>query len=304
MNIRINPYLLLVIATLCWAGNFVLGRAMHNDIPPIAMNFWRWTIAVAILLPFVMKAVFKYKKIIFDNIWILISLSITGIAAYHCFVYVALHSTTTINAILMNSMIPFIVPIFSYFIDKSTVSIRQLLGIALSLIGVIFIVTQGSIETLTNLQFAFGDILMIFAAMLWSLYTVLLKRYPKELPPLVFLFIISSIGILLLAPFYAYELTTVGGFKLTINNILAISYIAIFAAVVAFICWNKAVPQVGANKAGLFIHLMPLFSSILAIIFLGEDFELFHLIGSLFILTGIVITVLKSSNNPEAVTNS
>lgn len=286
------PFFFLIIAVLCWAGNFVLGKAVTYNILPVTLNFWRWTIAAIILFPFVIKDAWKAKEIICNNWLLLIILSITGIATFHTCVYLALCSTTAINAGLLMAMVPFVVPIFSFATRLEKLASRQICGIVLSFIGVLGIISQFNLANIKNFNLAKGDIWMFIAVLLWSIYTVALKQKPIELKPIIMLFVITIAGVVMLLPFYIVELIISGGFEINFVNLLSIGYVAIFASIIAFVCWNKAVFLIGPNIAGLFIHLLPVFSTFLAIVFLKEKFQIYHILGFIFILSGIYLTVI------------
>lgn len=280
----------MILAALCWGANFVVGRALNNDIPPLAFNFWRWTIALVFLLPFSGLKVWQYRRIVRRHLPLTIMLAATGVAGFNSLVYTALHSTTAINAALMISTVPLLVPTLSYLFFKTPLTGRQALGTAVSMVGALVVIAHGNLAHILALDFSVGDLLVLTAAFFWSLYTAFYHRRPHEIPPVDYLVIISLLGILMLLPFYLHELVTVGGFPLNKINITAILYVALFASVIAFIAWNHGVVQIGANKAGLFIHFMPVFSAILAIIFLHEKLYMYHFVGVVFVSLGIILS--------------
>ena len=287
---KLLPFLFLILATLCWGANFVVGRALNNDISPLAFNFWRWTVALVSLLPFSGLKAWKYRRIVRRHLPLTLMLSATGVAGFNSLVYTALHSTTAINAALMISTVPLLVPAISYACFKTPLTGRQAAGTIISMIGALVVIAHGRLSHILALDFSAGDLLVLTAAFFWSLYTAFYHRRPKEIPPVDYLVIISLLGIVMLLPFYLHELATIGGFSLNKTNITAILYVALFASVIAFIAWNHGVLQLGANRAGLFIHCMPVFSAILAIIFLHEKLYLYHLIGVAFVALGIVLS--------------
>ena len=168
MTKKALPYLCLILATLCWGGNFVLGRALHNDIPSIALNFWRWTIAILCVLPFTSSEIWQHRKIVQQNLTIIIFLSFTGVTAFHSCVYIALHTTTAINAALMIATVPLIVPVLSYIFQKTQLTLPQAVGTTVSLIGAMIFITHGELSKVTTLHFVRGDLLVLIAALLWS----------------------------------------------------------------------------------------------------------------------------------------
>lgn len=287
------PYILLMLSTLFWSGNFVLSKAMSASIPPIALVFWRWLLAGLILAPFVMKKFLSNWHIIKKHIKYLLIVSFLGVTTFNALVYTAMHYTTAINAVLVNSFTPVIIFVFSAAIYKEKINILQFIGIVISIAGVFTIMTKGDFGVLLSLRFNFGDILIIIAATSWALYSVLLKSLPKEIDRLTFLMAIIVFGLIMLLPVYIVELKMGYTFSPGINEILTICYVAIFASVLAFICWNRAVREVGANKAGPMVHLMPVFGTILSFFFLKEKVYLFHIVGIFLVFGGIFTTGLK-----------
>jgi len=285
-----TPYLLLIVAVLCWAGNFVVGRVVHTDIPPITLTFWRWAVAGVALLPFAAGPLWACRSVALKHWRLLLVLASTGVVLFHVLVYASLRSTTATNAVLIMATFPVIVPIISLVLDGVGVTRRQAFGIAISLVGVAVVVVRADPAVLADFRPAPGDLVMLLAVPMWALYTVLLRRLPATLPPLAMLLAVTAIGLALLLPAYVWEFLTMGGIALRPANVVSIAYVGLFASVIAYICWNRAVVQVGANKAGLFIHLMPVFSTLLAILFLGEVLKPFHFAGIALIGTGLYLT--------------
>ncbi|MFQ5774895.1 MAG: DMT family transporter [Kiloniellaceae bacterium] len=290
MRFEPSPYLLLGVACLFWAGNFVIGRAVSDDIPPIALNFWRWCIALAILFPFTAAGLWQYRAAIVQNWRILLLLAVTGVGAFHSFIYLALASTTAINAALFMAAVPMVIPPIAFGLDREVLRRRQVLGIALSLLGVLTIITRADPGVLAGLRFNAGDLWMLGAVPLWSLYSVLLKRRPTVLPPVILLVSLMCVGVALLLPVYLWEFAALGGFAVNAASLLSIGYLALFASLIAYIFWNRGVAQIGASKAGPFMHLIPVLATAMAIGFLGEAFRPYHLMGVGLIAAGIVLT--------------
>lgn len=289
------PYLLLALSALFWSGNFVLSKGMSSSIPPIALVFWRWTLAGIILAPFAMRKFIDNWAIIKRHTKYLITIAFLGVTTFNALVYMAMHYTTAVNAVLVNSFTPVIIFIFSALIYKERITFLQLVGIVVSISGVFTIMTKGDLRILFSMKFNFGDILILVAATSWALYSVLLKSLPKEIDRLTFLMTIIIYGTLMLLPFYLIELYLGYTFSVGINELFTIGYVAIFASLMAFICWNRAVREVGANKAGPMVHLMPVFGTILSYIFLKEKIYLFHIIGIMLVFAGIFTTGFKFS---------
>ncbi|MCA1927110.1 MAG: DMT family transporter [Calditerrivibrio sp.] len=286
-------YLLLVLTSLFWSGNFVLSKGINQLIPPISLGFWRWLIAGIILLPFSVKFLLSDIKLIKKNILYINLLAILGVSTFNTLIYTAVHYTSAINAILINSFVPIIILLVSFVIYRDKPSFRQISGIIISMVGIFNIMLRGEITKIFELSFNRGDILVIIAAFVWAVYTVLLKSFPKGLHPLSFLQSIIIFGIIYMFPFYINEYLTVGGFTLNIKTIGSILYVSIFASVIAFIFWNRAVKEVGANKAGPFVHLMPVFGTILAVSFLGETLYIYQIVGILLVFFGILISTKR-----------
>ncbi|GFO58783.1 DMT transporter permease [Geomonas silvestris] len=287
------PYLLLTLSAFIWSGNFVLSRAMNATIPPAGFVFWRWLVAICVLCPIVIPRLRKEWPLVRANLKLVCVCGFFGVTLFNFLIYTAMHSTTAINAALVNSAIPVFILMFARLIFGQTVSLRQHAGIALSLAGVATIILQGDLGRIRTLSFNRGDLLVLLAAVAWALYSVALRRYPQGLNPFVFLFSISLSGLLFLVPFYAFEIHSGAVMNANTPTLLSIAYVGILASVVAFTTWNIGLRRVGAHVGGQFIHLMPAFSTMLAVAFLGEQLHLFHIVGIALILTGIVCATFR-----------
>lgn len=283
-------YLLLILAVLFWSGNFIVGRGIHNEIPPMTLAFWRWAIALLIILPFALRPILRQKDLIWRNWKILTLLAILSVANFSMFIYMALKSSTVTNAVLINSMTPIFIVIVSWMGFKERITLRQAVGIAISLTGLMFILTEGNLSKLISVRFGKGDMWTISAGISWALYSALLRKCPVEFDSLSFLATLIIIGTLFISPFYIWEIGTGKTMNFTHASIGSIIYVALFASVLAYIFWNKAIHTIGANKTGIFIHLMPVFSIILAMIFLDEKLRGYHIKGTILIFSGIFLT--------------
>jgi drug/metabolite transporter (DMT)-like permease len=288
------PYLLLTCAALFWSGNFVLSRGMHAEIPPLALSFWRWSVALAILSLFAVGKLWLQRREARRQARFIIIQGLLGVTGFNTLIYLAVQSTTAINAVLVNSCIPgadrgVLLALLSRRPHHSPGDA----GVLTSLVGVWLIIGRGSLATLLELTMNRGDLLVLLAAVLWACYSANLKRYPKELHPYAYQAGIVIVGLAGLTPFYLLERVSGTGFALTPATIATIVYVGLFASVLAFLFWNHAVRSVGPNKAGPFIHLMPVFSTILAVIFLGERLYPYHLPGIALIVTGIILTTYR-----------
>lgn len=293
MRLTLSPYLGLVVATLVWGATYVLVRSIHGEVPPIALNFWRWVLAVALLLPFSAAAVWRQRQAVRRHFRLLVMLSATGVVYYQCAAYLGLQTTTAINAGLILATTPVVIPLISFALDREVVSLRQAAGIALSTVGVVSIIVRGDPATLGEFQATPGDLWMVSSVFGWALYSVLLKRLGGGLAPVPLMTVLGLLGIVIMLPFHSWEYAEAGGFELTGQAAFALAYLAIGSAIVCYLCWNHAVAQIGANRAGLFVHLIPVFTVALALLVLGESLRGFHVVGALLIALGIYLTVSK-----------
>lgn len=274
---------------LFWAGNWVLGRALRDAFEPFTLNFLRWALATLILAPFALPALRAQAGVLRRHAGILVLLALTGVSLFHAMVYLGLRTTTTVNAILLNSSLPLFILACSWVLERERSTLPQVGGMLLSLFGILVILSRGEPGTLAQLDVRAGDAWILLAMPVWGVYSVLLKRRPPQLGGVGFLFLISLAGTLLLVPAAAVEAAAAPPRWPAAGEVLGVLYIAVFASVLAFICWNRGVAIVGANVAGFTLHLLPLFGTVLAIVFLGETFQAFHALGFATILAGVVV---------------
>ena len=284
-------FVLLIASSLFWSGNFFTCKiASLYDLTPFKLSFLRWSLAFLLLLPFTYKRIIldlnKYKK----NLPYLIITSILGVTIFNSFTYLSLQTSMVINSSIMASITPLLIILFSWLIFKTQTYFMQFFGIILSIIGVLLIISKANLNNLINLDFTIGDLWMLAAVFSWGLYSVLLKKIDSALSQLATLEVMIFIGLIFIFPFYFFESLNNSFLPKDSNEILMITYVAIFASITSFFAWNKGVSIVGANKASLFLHLIPVFSSMWAILFLGEIFSFFHLLGTVFIIFGIVLS--------------
>lgn len=291
------PYLLLTLSALFWSGNFVLSRGMHAEIPPVSLAFWRWAIALLIIAPFGLRRVYEQRELLKKHGRFMFFQGLLGVTGFNTLIYIAMQSTTAINAVLVNSCIPVIIVIISWLIYKERLSIKQSVGVLISLSGVLLIIAKGDVAALQQFSFNQGDLLVLAAAVVWAFYSANLRNYPEGLHPIAYQTGIMMMGLIFLIPCYLFELQTGKHMLLNISTILTVGYVAMFASVLAFICWTRAIREVGANRAGPFIHLMPVFSTILAIIFLDESLLAYHVKGMILVFSGIFITTFTFRKN-------
>ncbi len=293
---RLEAFALLALANLLWSGNWVAGRALRDEFDPLSLNFWRWLVAAALLAPFALGGLRGKGALIRRHAGILLLLALSGVAAFHSLVYLGLRTTTTVNAVLLNSTIPLFMLLCSWIIERERATRRQVAGMLLSLAGILVILSRGEPASLLRLELRAGDFWILLAMPIWGIYSVLLKRRPAELGGLAFLFVISCAGVLMLAPAAAALALQAGPRWPGAGPALGVLYMALGASVLAYICWNRGVAAVGANAAGFTVHLLPAFGTLLAILFLGEAFAGFHAAGIAVILAGVLLATRPTSS--------
>lgn len=286
---RLLAFFLLAGASLLWSGNWVIGRAVHDAFAPITLNFWRWLVALAVLAPFALPGLLGKRALVRRHAGVLLLLALTGVALFQSLVYLGLQSTTTVNAVLLNSSAPLFMLACSWAIERESATGRQVAGVLISLVGIVVILSRGELDNLLALEFHAGDAWILLAMPVWGVYSVLLKRRPPALGGLELLFVIAAAGTLMLAPVYLIEALRGAPPRVTPAGIAGIVYIAVGASVLGFVFWNRGVACVGANAAGFTLHLLPAFGTILAIVFLGEAFAPFHALGIATIIAGVVL---------------
>lgn len=285
-------YVIAALPPLFWSGNFLIARLMRDQIPPFQMSFWRWALALLILLPFCAAAIRADWPRIRGNLPFLALLGAIGVTAFNCFVYAALHYTTVVNAALVNALLPIVTFLLAYLILKQTLSSRQVLGILVSLAGAAIVICRGDLGQLVTVAPNRGDLLVFVGMSFWAFYTVLIRWRPAELQPLAFLGVTVAFGALFHLPFVAWEYGARGGFPATAQSLGALLYFAIFPSILAYIFWNRSVATLGPTKTGIFMHLLPIFSALLAVAFLGEALGGYHVVGFAIILGGILLVTV------------
>jgi len=288
------PYLIMILPPLFWAGNFIVGRAVSDQHAPLGLSFWRWFYATLIILPFSIKSIWMQREIIKKEILSISVLAVLSITSFNSLAYISLQYTTATNAILLNSFIPIFILIISALFFKESISKRQVFGILVSLGGVFAIVTRLDMEVLRGLEINRGDLWMLVAVLDWALYSILLKYLrPKELSPMAFLGIMMVIGTLVLYPIYKFDFFGESDIVWNKEMISAIAYIAVFPSIASYLAWNYGMQKLGASIGGQYIHLMPLFGAFMAVIFLKESIQPYHIIGALSIGFGLWLSIWK-----------
>jgi drug/metabolite transporter (DMT)-like permease len=284
-----SPYLLLTLCALFWSANMVVGRAARDVIPPIAFNFWRWTLALLILLPFTWRGLLRHRGLILREWPILTALALTGMTLFHSLIYLGLSLSPAVNGLLLFATSPLFFVLLAWLITGERITLGQGLGVLASIAGAALVIARGDLEVLLGLRFAAGDLWLLAGVILWALYSVLLKVRPAGLPPLVLLSTTVIIALVLLLLLYGLELWSGARLQLGARSLASLVYVALFPSVLAYIFWNRAVRAVGANAAGVTLQLMPVFGALLAVALLGERLAGYHWLGGALVLAGILL---------------
>lgn len=281
----------LLLAVLCWAGNALVARAFHDEIPPLSLAFWRWTLATCLLLPFVARSIWTHRATLRAAGWRLPVVAALGVSSYNSLLYTAAQSTEAINLTLVNTCLPLFTFIGGGLLLGEWPARRAWFGLSVAAGGLVYLISRGSWEAFANFAFKTGDLIMLAAVLVWALYTLSLRRWAGflQVPPLTLLGVLMLLGTPLILPFYLVELSHVGGFAPSLTNLSVIAYTAIFASLVAYLSWNHGVKIVGAAKASMATYLMPVFTAILGWLLLGEGLQPFHWIGGGLIFAGLLL---------------
>jgi drug/metabolite transporter (DMT)-like permease len=286
-------YAALALTALLWSSNFVIGRAVRDDVSPATLNFLRWAIALVVLVPVTLRDLRAHRTLLTRHWRLIALLGFTGIAAFQTIGYVALTTTTALNTILLLSLAPLAIVALSWLALGERVTSRQGLGLVTSLAGAAVLILHGDLSTLVDLRFNAGDLWMLLAVAIWAVYSVLLRGQPAEVPPLALHTTSVAAGTLWMLPAFGWQVAHGSGLPSGIAAWSAIGFIAIFSSALAHALWVRGVATIGPNRAGSFIHLMPLFGAALAMTFLDEQIATYHACGALLVLCGVVLTNRK-----------
>jgi drug/metabolite transporter (DMT)-like permease len=287
-----QPYLLLAITALCWAGNAVVGRLAAGHIPPVTLSFLRWSLAFLIILPLAWKHLVRDWAAIRAALGIMVVLSITGIGLFNTMQYWALEHTEALNTLLLQSAGPLFVAVWSLILLGDRLTPAQAAGIVLSLTGVLVILLRGDLTTLANIEFNKGDLIFTVALAIFGLYSVLSLKRP-DIHGLSFVGFTFGCGAASLIPLLVFELWSRPLMQLDTPNLLTLFYVAVFPSTLAYLCFNRGVQLIGANRAAPLFHVVPVFGSVMAMVFLGERPQLFHFIGFALVLIGVFVASRK-----------
>ena len=288
---------MLVCATLFWAGNFMVGKfAFLTNIPPMSLVFLRWSLVWILLIPFTYKEIIKFKGVILENLPLLLFLALTSVGLFNSFTYLALIHTQVINASLFNTAIPAIIILLCFIFKIEKTNKFQIFGLILAVFGILAIITKLDLDILLSLNFNNGDLIMIGGVITWGLYSAFLKKKKFHLPLLTLVHVLCTFGLIFIFPQFLYELSQGQIIKFNINLGYTLIFLALFPSIGSYYCWAGAVSIIGANRAGIFLSLIPLFSTIMAIFFYNEKFQIFHLIGAILIILGLFLSNKETKN--------
>ncbi|MFZ6047385.1 DMT family transporter [Pseudomonas sp. CR3202] len=286
----------LVVASLLWAGNALIARAFHEAIPPFNLAFWRWNLALALLLPFVARPMWESRAQLRRAGWRLVLVAALGICTYSVLLYFAARTTVAINITLLNTCLPMATFIGAGVLLHEWPPRRAWLGLAVATVGLIVLIAQGKITQLAALSFNRGDLIMLLAVVGWALYTVLLRRWSNyfQFPPLVLLGSLILCGVPLLLPFYLQELANGQSFEISGENLAAIGYTGLCTSLLGYLLWNQGVRVLGVAKAVLTNYLLPVFTALLGYLQLGEVLQNYHWLGGALIFAGLLLATRPS----------
>ena len=291
-----QPYLLLSITALCWAGNAIAGRLAAGHIAPATLSFLRWSLAFLVILPFAWKHLARDWGAIRGRLGIMIVLSITGIGAFNTLQYWALEHTQALNTLLLQSAGPLVVAVWSLILLVVRLTLAQACGVVLSLAGVLVILLHGDLTALSNVEFNKGDLIFTVALAIFGLYSVLSLKRPA-IHALSFVAFTFGAGAACLIPLFVWELSTQPLMRIDTANLLSLFYVAVFPSTLAYLCFNRGVQLIGANRAAPFFHVVPVFGTVMSIVFLGEHPQLFQFVGFALVLVGVFVASRKPKTN-------
>lgn len=295
---RLNPYLLLTLASLFWAGNMVMSRGLRTDLPPVALAFWRWVVAFLCLLPLALPHLRQQWPLLCRAWKRVLFLGVFGVGCYNTFSYIAVQYTTATSATLLNSFIPVVTSLLAFLFIGKRLQRPEVIGGLISLGGVLLLISRGQLDTLLGLALNTGDLWMLFAVLVWSIYTVGLQGRPQGVHPMLLLASLTVVGLAVMAPMYAWELAAGASISWSPAALGGILYAGVVAAFLGFVCFNLGVSAVGPAQGSLFIHLQPVFAAILSALVLGEVPQPYHYAGMVLVFGGILLSTRSTRALP------
>jgi drug/metabolite transporter (DMT)-like permease len=293
MNNQTKGAIFALCATLLWSVNMVIASGIKGHIPPVGLAFWRWSIACIVLAPFAIRSTIKNSLLLRKNIWYFILTAFLGITIFNTLIYFAGKTTSAVNLSLIAISIPLFILTISRIVFKEKISNKETTGILTIILGVLVLITKGSLQSLFQINFAIGDLLMLVACFFFASYTILVRLKPKEIPAKVFLFSVFFLGVLMLLPLYLWEHFFYKKVILDTTTVMTTTYVGLFASLVSYYLWNEAIALIGTNKTAVIYYLIPVFSGILAYFFLNQEIILTQIISMGFIISGLLITNKK-----------
>jgi drug/metabolite transporter (DMT)-like permease len=287
------PYLFLVLAPLFWAGNFVFGKPLLEALPPFGINLVRWVLACLVLVPLTLALEGRFPRPARHQWPTLVAMALTGVVLFNALVYLSLLYTTSTNAALINGTTPILTMVLAAAIGLDRLTGRRLAGALVSLVGVGWIVSRGSLAALIGLSFNRGDLIMLVAALTWAIYTILLNRMRGALSPLATLTIVAVLAVPPLGVIGGYELMSRPIGTITPTVVVGLGYISVLASVAAFMAWSVGIKGIGAARGSIFLNLIPVFTAVIAVLTLGERIGLVQLIGGSLVIGGVTLASLR-----------
>jgi drug/metabolite transporter (DMT)-like permease len=293
-------YAFALLSTALWSGNMIVARAFNASITPLALAFLRWSVALIAFLPFALKGLLAERKLVAKSLPQLALTGLLGVSIFNTLIYYAGRSTSALNMSLISIVFPIIIIVLSRFLFGEAIALKRVLGIAVVIAGVLLLITKGRLDALLSLSFAEGDLLMLGAALMFALYSLLVRKRPPELSVRSFQFSTFAMGWLILAPAFIAERMVSAPLALSVSAVGAILYVGLGASLVAFLSWNKAIELIGASTAGIVYYSMPAFGGLLAFLLLGEGIGLMHALSAILIVAGIILASAQTKKKPAA----
>jgi drug/metabolite transporter (DMT)-like permease len=290
---KLYAYAGLVFSVLCWAANTVLARGVVKEINPMALSFWRWFIALVLILPFGFFYLKRDIHTIKNNKFRLVVLAFFSVSVYNSLLYVAAHLTTANNMSIVTAAMPTITIVMAWLIINEKPGRLQVLGVIISALGMIGIIFKGSFSNAYHLVFNYGDLLVVGSVASWSLYSVFLRKFKIVLHPISLLTMTIGLGLIIIAPFYYWEINTTNNYSVSYKVLPIFLFLGIFPSILAYLCWNNGVAKVGPSTSSTFLYLLPIFAAFLAFTFLGEKIYYYHIFGGSLIFSGLYLANMK-----------
>ena len=291
-------YVLVMSAAFLWGMSIVIGRGVHEEIPPIGLSFWRWGLGALFLLPFVLMEVIAKAPLILRHLKLIVFMGAIQVGS-STLLFVAVNFTTAINASVINASQPALTAVAAWLLVKDKINTVQGLGILVGFIGIVTIVFRADLSVLVGLELNGGDGLAVSAIIGWAVYSVLLRRIPKELGVTTTLFLILFTGSVTVLPFYIWESLTIRAVPFTVDTLIVFLVLGLVVSVASIYVWNAGIRSIGPNKASIFLNLIPVSAALLAIIFLGEQLFAFHIIGGVLVAMGISLVIIRGMSKSE-----